>query len=329
MRAERREHGRHLLEVLGVVRPGHQRQGAGHGARDAPGDGRVDQPDPGLLERCAERDGAGGIRRAHVHDDGAGAQRRGDPAVPLEHDGRDGAVVRQHRHDDVDTREVGGCERCSTAHLLGDRRAHGLVRVVQREREPRLGEVPHHRGAHVSETDEPDPQILGRRTHARPSSSNMGERRIAAALREVFVVLTRVAPRPRGMSSRSSTSASVTGTGTPSGPSTTEDSLYQRSGARPPQNERQLTSRPTSAAACDRDRRCSSHRRRARCDVPMGRGGRRRTHWRRRAGQGRVRCCGMPGRGDLVARAQHAGGVGDGEAEVVQAGPPPAVSATS
>ena len=38
---------------------------------------------------------------------------------------------------------------------------------------------------------------------------------------------------------RSSTSASKVSTGLPSGPSTSEDSWYQRSGARVPQNERQ------------------------------------------------------------------------------------------
>ena len=154
------EHGSDAGDGI-VLAADHQRQRRALGPGDTAGDRGVDETDAELGESCAESLCSLRIGAAHVDDNGAGGERRGDAAPPVEHRLPHSGIVGEHRDHRPHAGECAG----AVGHLACMRRgeARGLLRVGVVHDEPVTGpyEVSCHRPAHPAESHEADRGLLG------------------------------------------------------------------------------------------------------------------------------------------------------------------------
>ena len=199
-----------------------------------PETGLSTRPSPSSASRRPSSARRHGARAAHVDDDRPRRERRRDAPLPVEDGIPHCRVVGQHRHDDLRGGEgarLGGC----VASVLGrEARLPPRVRVVHGQRMAGGREVPGHGPPHLPEADEADVRRPG----------TLGSHRVGhvPSLGRYAITSERAV--------RSSTFASDVAATRPSGPMTSEDSSYQLSGARAPQNDRQRTSDTDQRSGC-------------------------------------------------------------------------------
>jgi hypothetical protein len=119
----------------------------------------VDQDRAARLQFGAKLLRADRLGRAHVDNDGARLQRRGErAAIRVQDDAADDRARREHEHDDVLRADLGERPGASSRFLRPGREARG-VSIVGDDLVPGLSDIRGHRATHVADTDESDPHL--------------------------------------------------------------------------------------------------------------------------------------------------------------------------